>query len=132
VFQVITIPGAVGGAQATGINNSQEVCGFFIDSSMVNHGWLLNFGVFTQLDYPNSTFTQALGLNNKGQVVGTYLDAASLSHGFIYNVSSGQYTSIDDPNGVGSTVVNGINDAGDLVGFYGAPPINSGFVALPQ
>lgn len=132
VFQVITIPGAVGGAQATGINNSQEVCGFFIDSSMVNRGWLLNFGVFTQLDYPNSTFTQALGLNNKGQVVGTYLDAASLSHGFIYNVSSGQYTSIDDPNGVGSTVVNGINDAGDLVGFYGAPPINSGFVALPQ
>ena len=75
VFEVITIPGAVGGAQATGINNSGVVCGFFIDSSQVNHGWLLNAGVFLQLDYPGSTFTQALGLNNRGQVVGTYMDA---------------------------------------------------------
>jgi hypothetical protein len=132
VFQVITIPGAVGGAQATGINNSQEVCGFFIDSNQVNHGWLLNFGVFTQLDFPNSTFTQALGLNNKGQVVGAYMDSGGLTHGFVYTVSNGQYTSVDEPNGVGSTIVNGINDAGALVGFYGAPPINSGFVALPQ
>ncbi len=132
IFQVITIPGAVGGAQATGINNSQEVCGFFIDANSVNHGWLLNGGVFLQLDVPNSTFTQALGLNNRGQVVGTFVDAAGATHGFVYTVSSGQFATIDDPNGVGSTIVNGINDGGALVGFYGAPPINSGFVALPQ
>ena len=97
---------------------------------MANHGWLLNAGVFLQLDYPNSTFTQALGLNNRGQVVGAYMDSAGLTHGFVYTVSSGQYASVDDPNGVGSTIVNGVNDAGVLVGFYGAPPINSGFVAI--
>ena len=53
-------------------------------------------------------------------------------HGFVYTVSSGQFTSEDDPNGVGSTIVNGINDNGVLVGFYGAAPINSGFVAMPH
>jgi probable HAF family extracellular repeat protein len=132
VFEVITIPGAVGGAQATGVNNSREVCGFFIDQNQVNHGFLLNFGVLVQLDFPGSTFTQALGLNNHGQVVGTYMDAAGLTHGFLYTVSSGQYTQIDDPNGIGQTVVNGINDNGALVGFYGAAPINTGFVAVPQ
>ncbi len=132
VFEVINIPGAVGGAQATGINNLQMKCGFFIDANNVNHGWLLNFGVLVQLDFPQSTFTQALGLNNKGQVVGAYMDAAHLTHGFVYSISSGQYTSIDEPNGVGTTIVNGINDAGWLVGFYGTAPINSGFVAIPQ
>ena len=132
VFELIIIPGAVNGAQATGINNSQQKCGFFIDSNMVNHGWLLNGGVFVQLDYPGSTFTQALGLNNKGSVVGDYMDAGGLTHGFVYTISSGQFVSIDEPNGVGSTIVNGINDAGALVGFFGAAPINTGFLALPQ
>ena len=132
IFEVITIPGAAGGAQATGINNSGQVCGFFVDAGQVNHGWLLNAGVFLQLDYPNSTFTQALGLNNRGQVVGAYMDAAGLTHGFVYIVSSGQYATVDDPNGVGSTIANGINDNGAIVGFYGAAPINSGFVAMPH
>ncbi len=132
IFEVITIPGAVGGAQATGINNSGEVCGFFIDTNQVNHGWLLNAGVFLQLDYPNSTSTQALGVNNNGQVVGSYMDAGGLTHGFLYTVSSGQYVNIDDPSGVGTTVVNGINDAGAIVGFFGTPPVNSGFVGTPR
>jgi len=132
VFEVIYIPGAVGGAQATGINNSQQKCGFFIDSNMVNHGWLLNGGVFVQLDAPGSTFTQALGLNNTGSVVGDYMDGAGLTHGFVYTISNGQFVTIDNPNGVGTTIVNGINDAGDLVGFYGTAPINSGFLARPQ
>jgi len=132
VFEVIYIPGAVNGAQATGINNSQQKCGFFIDSNMVNHGWLLNGGVFVQLDYPGSSFTQALGLNNMGQVVGAYVDSGGLTHGFLYSISNGQFVSIDNPNGIGTTIVNGINDAGDLVGFYGTAPINTGFVALPQ
>ena len=132
VFEVIYIPGAVGGAQATGINNSQQVCGFYIDSAGTNHGFLLNFGKLKTLDFPNSTFTQALGLNNNGLVVGTYMDGGGNTHGFVYNSNGNYYVSIDDPNGVGSTIVNGVNDRGTLVGFYGASPINSGFVAFPN
>lgn len=132
VFEVLTIPGAVGGAQATGINNSQLISGFYIDQNGVNHGFLMDYGYFIKLDFPGSTFTQALGLNNRGLVVGDYMDSAGLTHGFRYNVSSRKFTSIDDPNGVGATVVNGINDNGTLVGFYGTAPINHGFVATVQ
>jgi probable HAF family extracellular repeat protein len=130
IFEVITIPQAVNGAQATGINNSGHICGFYVDSAMVNHGWLLIDGIFSTLDVPDATFTQALGINNKGQVVGVFMDGAGLSHGFVYEIGK-TYHIIDDPNGIGATVANGINDKGQIVGFYGTSPLNSGFVATP-
>jgi len=132
VFHVLTIPGAVGGAQATGINNSGMVCGFWIDANNVNHGYIINRGIFMTLDYPDSTFTQALGLNNRGQVVGSWMDAGGQTHGFVYTIGTAKFVSIDEPNGVGTTLVNGINDAGTLVGFFGTAPINTGFVAIPN
>ena len=131
VFEVITIPAAVGGAQATGINNSQQVSGFYIDAGGVNHGFLLTAGLLTTLDPPGATFAQALGLNNRGQVVGQFMDAGGNTHGFLWTVANG-FTTIDEPNGVGTTIVNGINDNGVIVGFYGTAPINSGFVAFPR
>ena len=132
VFQVITIPGAVGGAQATGINNSQQICGFYIDNNGVNHGFLLNFGLLVTLDAPGSTFTQALGLNNNGQVVGSYMDANGNGHGFVWT-SAGGFQTIDDPKGIGTTLINGINDKGVLVGFYVDQDGNTdGLVAFPH
>jgi probable HAF family extracellular repeat protein len=132
VFEVITIPGAVGGAQATGINNLQQVCGFYIDAHGVNHGFELSAGTFTTLDAPHATFTQALGLNNKGQVVGVYTDASGNQHGFVY--SKKKFQTINDPRGNGTmTVVNGINDLGQLVGFYlDAKGNTDGLVATPK
>jgi hypothetical protein len=131
VFEVLYIPGATGGAQATGINDSQQVCGFYIDATGVNHGFWLNAGILTKLDFPGSTFTQALGLNNKNEVVGDYVDSHALTHCFVYNTSTKKWASIDDPNGIGTTVVNGTNDKHELVGFWGTNPTNTGFVALP-
>jgi len=97
LFQLFNIPGSVS-AQATGINDSVDVCGFFVDSSTNMHGWLLIGGHFTQLDDPNGVgTTQALGLNNEGQVVGSYTDSSGNSHGFVYTVSSKTWETIDDP-----------------------------------
>ena len=134
VFELFNIPNSVS-AQATGINNSSDVCGFTIDGSGNMHGWVKVQGIFTILDDPNGVgTTAALGLNNKGQVVGSYSDTAGPagnSHGFVYTISTQTWQTVDDPNGVGATVVNGINDNGVLVGFYGTNPTNSGFVATP-
>jgi hypothetical protein len=131
VFQVINIPAAVGGAQATGINNSQQICGFYIDANGVNHGFLLNFGQLVTLDVPGSTFTQALGLNNKGEVVGVFLDSRSRSFGFTWT-SAGGFVIINYPPAMGTTVINGINDNGVLVGFYVDSNGNTdGLVAFP-
>jgi hypothetical protein len=56
-------------------------------------------------------------------------------HGFVLTSPLGpvsKWQSIDDPNGVGSTVVNGINTAGDLVGFYTDAAGNTdGMLATP-
>ncbi len=130
VFLRLFIPPAVS-AQATGINNSQAVSGFYIDSKSVNHGFLLVNGTFIKLDYPHATLTQALGVNNLNEVVGTYNDAAGNTHGFSWQ--NGTFHSIDDPSGFGSTVVNGVNDHGRIVGFYGntAGGISNGFVGTP-
>ena len=51
-------------------------------------------------------------------------------HGFVY--AGGVFTTVDDPGGVGTTIVNGINDLGQLVGFYVDSNGNTdGFVATP-
>jgi probable HAF family extracellular repeat protein len=136
VFEVFYIPGSTS-AQATGVNNSSDVVGFFIDKDQNMHGWLKALGHFTQLDDPDGVgTTAALGLNNKGQVVGSYMDTSGNTHGFLYTVSSNSYQTIDDPDGIGMTIVNGINDKGDLVGFFGPQACGTndcqGFVATPQ
>jgi probable HAF family extracellular repeat protein len=130
-FELFALPNSNGGAQATGINNSGQVCGFFIDNKSVMHGWLLIYGNITVLNFPESTATQALGLNNKGQVVGSYTDSSGNTHGFVYYVTTKKWQSIDDPDGVDMTTVNGINDNGVLVGFFGSGAISTGFIATP-
>jgi uncharacterized membrane protein len=133
LFEVFTTPLAPGGAQATGINDAGWVSGFYIDAKNVNHGFLLAQGKLTTLDFPNSTFTQALGIDQQGNVVGFYMDQGQLSHGFHYNYATKKFQSIDDPQGVGTTVVNGINQNGTIVGFYVDGKGNTdGFVGTPE
>jgi hypothetical protein len=69
---------------------------------------------------------------HKGEVVGAYTDSSGAGHGLVYTISSQSWQTIDDPNGLGNTVVNGINDSGVLVGFDGSAPTNDGFIATPQ
>lgn len=129
-FEEIVLPNTVS-AQATGINNSQIIVGFYLDSNNVSHGWELNAGTYTTLNFPGSTSTQALGINNNSEIVGSYTDSANAMHGFHY--AKGVWTSIDDPNGVGITLVNGINDKGTIVGFYAiSSTVNTGFVGTPS
>lgn len=130
VFELFNIPNSTS-AQATGINDVGTVCGFTIDTHNVMHGWLQVLGTVTILNYPGATATAALGLNNTGLVVGSYNDKSGASHGFVYNTADKTWQSIDDPAGPGTTIVNGVNDAGDLVGFSGTSPINNGFLAQP-
>jgi hypothetical protein len=99
-----------------------------MDSAKVNHGFLIAKGTFFTLDFPGATSTQAFGLNNEDDVVGAYTDAAGLTHGFIFD--DGHFQSVDDPNGVGTTLINGINNRRQVVGFFVDGAGNTdGFVA---
>jgi len=135
VFLPIVNPLSVN-SQATGINDQQVVCGFYVDSGNVTHGFLLNAGTLTTIDFPgSSSFTQALGLNNEGFVVGIYQVVSgqnTATHGFIYNSSNGHFRSLDEPKGLGTTTINGINDFNQIVGFYVDSNGNTdGFIGTP-
>ncbi len=131
------LPSGIGNNQATGVNNSGDIAGFYLTNGGADSdGFLLSPSgsgySLASLEAPGSTFTQALGINNDGDIVGTYITSTSAMDGFIYNIATGTYETINDPLGVGTTTVNGINDKGDLVGFYvDASDNTDGFVATP-
>ncbi len=132
-FTAIHVPGV--STVATGINKAGDVVGFATDASGTTSGWLKIGTSTTAFQFPGGSDTQAFGINNKNQIVGSYLDGGGVLHGFVLTSPLGpvsHWQSIDDPNGVGSTVVNGINAAGDLVGFYTDAAGNTdGMLAMP-
>lgn len=74
-------------------------------------------GIYTPINVPGAEGTTAVnGLNNLGEYVGTFANS-TVQHGFLDN--HGVFTTIDFP-GSPRTVPIGINDAGQIVGYYDA------------
>jgi hypothetical protein len=121
-----------GGTVTAAIDNKGDIAGFYTDTGGVIHGFLDNHGVFTTVDAPNATETELLGLNDHGIAVGFDI-VNGVTHGIIYNTKTGTFITLDDPNASGSTVFNGINDKGDIVGFYTDMAGNThGLLATPH
>jgi len=134
-FTDVTVPGATS-VTAAGINNRADVAGFSTNSGGTTDGFLLSDGgQFTDLAFPGATMTQALGVNGYDEVVGVYQLGSgngATTHGFTWTSQQG-FTTVDDPNGVGATTVNGVSNAGDLVGFYVDSAGNTdGMLATPR
>jgi hypothetical protein len=139
-FTRVLVPGAPRGAKvgpslpAAAINDSGDIAGFFATSAGVTDGFVKDDQHFTDLAIPGASVTMALGINGDSEVVGTYTmgtGKAAVMHGFTWTASHG-FSSLDDPNGVGTTTINGINDRGDLVGFYTDTAGNTdGFLDTP-
>jgi hypothetical protein len=133
-FKAIVPPGSTN-VTAAGIDNAGDVAGFATAANDAVVSFLLRNGAFSAFTFPNSTNTTAFGMNNKDQIVGSYLDAKGASHGFVltHPLNNAKWVSIDEPDGIGTTVVNGVNDLGQLVGFYVDKAGNTdGFVATPK
>jgi hypothetical protein len=112
----------MGGTTATAINNQGKIAGFYTDLATGNtFGFIDNNGTFTTIDPANSTDVMLLGLNDNGYAVGTYVDAMGVMHGLLYDLNDNTFENIDDPFGIGTTTINGINDLNQLVGFYTVP-----------
>jgi len=119
-FHRIRIPGAVS-TTASGISNRGDVAGFYTGRGGVTRGFLLGaHGHLYRLSVPGSSSTMAFGVNDNREVVGTYMVGSgnnAKSFGFIWSRDFG-FRTVSDPHGRGATTLNGINDAGALVGFY--------------
>jgi hypothetical protein len=72
--------------------------------------------VFRSIDVPGATATGARGINAEHDIVGRYYLGTS-SYGFL--LSNGTLTTVEHPDGIGSTQTWGISPTGDVVGFYG-------------
>jgi hypothetical protein len=139
-FTRVLVPGAPGGEAgpsltATAINNYGDVAGFYARSSSQTDAFLrLHSGRFITLAVPGAAMTQAFGLNDRDEVVGAYTvgsDSNAATHGFTWRPGYG-FRTVDDPHGQGATTINGVNDHGDLVGFYTDSAGNTdGMLALP-
>jgi probable HAF family extracellular repeat protein len=115
-FTPIEVPGATF-TTAIGINAHGQIVGGFRDAGGVIHGFLLDKGVFTQIDVdiPGATRTEPTGINARGQIVGNFTDARGARRGFL--LDRGVFTPIDVA-GATATTAFGITDRGQIVGFF--------------
>jgi hypothetical protein len=132
-FSVVAVHGV--SVVAAAINNAGDVAGFVTSSKGVTAGFLAPpSGAATVLSFPGASRTEALGVNDTGEVVGDYRlgsGPGASTHGFTWTRQHG-FTTVDDPKGPGNTTINGVNNVGNLVGFYTDPAGHTnGLLATP-
>lgn len=132
-FTTLTYPSATS-TTAVGINSSGVVSGHYVDSSGNNHGFTYSGGTFSAINVTGITgitaaagTTIAYGINDSGVVVGRFGDTSGHTHGFVD--TGGTFTAVDYP-GTPFTVATGINNTGQITGFYSDPSTSlfSGFL----
>ena len=117
VFDDIDVDGAVA-TEATAINESGTIVGMAYAGDGTIHGYILKKGVIVPLDAPDARDTAAFGINARGDVAGNWdTNPWTTGHGFV--VSKGHFRTFDAPDAApDSTAGFGINDRGQVVGFY--------------
>jgi len=122
--------------QNSGINNNNTVCGFYTDGNDINHGFEVVFNTKNHTfnrtlplipnanQIPNVKSLSPLGCNDRGGVVGFFTANDNTVHGFVFDGNDWhQYDaagSVQTPalGNVMGTTINGINNAGAVVGFF--------------
>jgi hypothetical protein len=127
-FRTIDDPKDLTFNQLLGINNSGEIAGYFGSGAQghPNKGYVIPpfSQTFVNENFPGSVQTQVTGYT-----VGS--GSSAVMHGFTWTPQGG-FRTVDDPHGVGTTTINGVNDAGQVVGFYVDSNGNTdGFLASP-
>jgi len=123
---VVTFLSPGSGFVPSGINDAGDIVGYCC--GLFTQGILDAGGVFTSFDYPGSSITRPSGINNLGQIVGTSYGGPPPPIGFLFSNES--FTEIRFPtaNPFIATAVNGINDAGQIVGDYSDSSGRHGFL----
>jgi hypothetical protein len=131
--------------QTSDINNNNLVCGFWTDANDINHGFEVFFNpaahTFNMVQpltanpaqIPNVKSLSPFGCNDHGAVVGSYTANDGTVHGFIfdgtdwhnYDAAGSSQTAAF---GVMGTFINGINNDGNIVGFFSDGENVNGFV----
>ena len=125
------VPGSAQ-TQVVGINDRGTTVGFSVDANGVNAGFVRTGGRFIPVANPATTsapaFNQLLGVNNNGVAAGFYNDANGASHGYLYRIATRTFTAVQLPVPADSVVASGVNDRGDISGFYTVAKVTHGFL----
>ena len=124
-------PGVISLATAWGINNSGVITVFGLNSSSSYLSFITadNGKTYTPFHSPaeGATGTAIHQINNNRDIVATYFDISGNRHGVLFH--GGHFYSFDDPNGIGNTRGDGLNDTLFIVGRYGTTTNGVGFEA---
>ena len=131
-FVSFEVPGSA--PQMTGphrINDSGQVTGFFwtASTSASHMPSSSSEGCLPTRWTPGATITGFFGINERGDAVGGCTCIDGKSHGLLF--WGGVFTLINYP-GAAHTRPRGINDRGQIVGFYDAAGATHGFIATPD
>jgi uncharacterized membrane protein len=115
----VHVPASVGfiGTIATGVSPDGKVVGWYFDAVGI-HGFLLDDGVYTTIDFPGADHTRAIDITPQGDILGVY-QIGTVEQVFL--LSDGVFTSGEFPGATSTGNPNGIvgmNPRGEIVGEY--------------
>lgn len=119
-YTTIQVPGSIRTSPIE-INDLGQIVGSFVTHGPINQGFLYDNGSYKTINFPGSTSSNAYAINNLGQIVGAYNPINGPSQGFLY--SDGVYSTIS--NGGNRTVPTGINDSGQIIGYFEATAVTA-------
>ncbi len=116
-YSFFTVPGATYGASVGGLNDLDQISGYYVDSTGTPQGFVKDGANYITLTVPGALYTIGSAINNEGVVTGLYLNPDDSHHGFIW--SQGKFITVDAnvPGSIGTQWI-GLNDNGDLAGIY--------------
>ncbi len=140
--QTLADPNSYGGSlhntAPVGISDTGIVVGNNDGQDGANHAfsYLFEYSVagnsFTDVAYPssgdfagNSGF-QATAISGNGEfIAGDFTNAANIGEGFVYNTSTGVWSDFSDANAVSGINVTGVNNSGEVAGWYSDNNLNA-------
>ncbi len=105
---------------ATGVNSTGQIAGYYYDPTLSRaHGFVQTGGSTSSFDVPGAVDTFGNGISGGGQIAGSYSDTKG-THAFVRagTGTTATYTTFDAPGAVNGTVATGVNDTGQIVGYY--------------
>ncbi len=108
----IVAPSGSKSIEPTGINDSDQVCGFYYDGGYEPHAFLYDpVHGLQDIGTPNDFGNKALAINNNGQILCEYVSGT-----YLYTIAMQTYTHIATPPNYSNTTT-AFNNAGIVVGY---------------
>jgi hypothetical protein len=130
-FQTLNIPAPTGSiTRPSDLSDTGAIVGLLEQGTGANFhttGFLFSGGKFTHFRFPGSTDTFPADINKSGEIVGTFKRPDGTLGSFM--VKSGVFSQVKLPGFPNAaTIVTGVNDLGDIVGFFDHNNSTAGFL----